>query len=121
MTSLRGLCGGRMLFLLAVCLALPACGGNKNLTKANFDKIKPGMTLTEVEAILGQGDSEDGTSLAEGSSVAGAAGIGGDLSSVTSRSSSTKWVKWGDDKKYIRIGFMGDRVQQGMIQQAGLQ
>jgi hypothetical protein len=57
--------------------------------------------------------------LAEGSSVAGAAGIGGDLSSV-SRPSGPLWLKWGDDKKWIKVGFQGDRVGKGMKQQQGL-
>lgn len=106
--------------ILLICLFLPACSGNKRVTKANFDKIKPGMTLADVEAIMGKGDGEGGTSLPEGSSVAGAAGIGGDLSSISRPASGPKWLKWGDDQKYIRVGFVGDRVGQGMIEQKGL-
>src|SRR5262245_9631181 len=110
MTYLCRMSVGRGVLLLLLCLALPACTGNKNVTKDNFAKIKPNMTLAEVEAILGQGESEGGVGLAEGSSVSGAAGIGGDLSSVSARpASGEKWLRWGDDKKYIRIGFVGDR------------
>jgi len=106
-----------MLFLL--CLAIPACTGNANLTKANVDKIKPGMTLTEVEAVLGKGDSESGLDLSEGSSAAGALGVT-TLSAAPSRSSSIKWMRWGDDSKFIRIGFQGDKVAKGKIEQKGL-
>jgi hypothetical protein len=115
-------CGraGLVLGVLLLCLALPACGGNKRITKANYDRIKEGMSLADVEAILGKGDGEGGTSLAEGSSVAGAAGIGGDLQSVARPASGTKWLKWGDDSKWIKVGFVGDRVGKGMIQQSGL-
>lgn len=117
MVSLR--CG-RIFGVLLLCLALPGCGGNKRINKANYDQIKEGMTLADVEAYLGKGDGEGGTSLAEGSSVAGAAGIGGDLQSVSRPASGTQWVKWGDDKKWIKIGFVGGRVGKGMIQQQGL-
>ena len=44
---------GRMLavVVLVLCLAVPACKkANKNVTKENLDKIKPGMTQVEVEA-----------------------------------------------------------------------
>jgi len=78
---------GRMAMLFLLCLAIPACTGNANLTKANVDKIKPGMTLTEVEAVLGKGDSESGLDLSEGSSAAGALGVT-TLSAAPSRSSS---------------------------------
>lgn len=120
MTSIRSLSAGRLLCVALVCLALPACGGSKRVTKANYDRIKPDMTLAEVEAILGKGDGEGGTSLAEGSSVSGAAGIGGDLQSVARPASGPKWLKWGDDSKWIKVGFVGDRVGKGMIQQQGL-
>jgi len=110
------------LILLAVCLSLPGCKKtNKNLTKANLDKIKVGMTPAEVEAILGRGeDDSEGLGLSEGSSVAGAAGIGGDLSSVSRQRSTIKWVKWGDDKKFIRIGFDNGKVVEGKIESKGL-
>ena len=79
------------------------------------------MTAGEVEAILGRGeDDPDGLGLSEGSSVAGAAGIGGDLSSVSRPRSTTKWVKWGDDKKFIRIGFDNGKVADGKIESKGL-
>jgi hypothetical protein len=31
---------------------------------------------------------------------------------------SAKWVKWGDDKRFILIGFIGDKVM--LKQQQGL-
>lgn len=108
-----------LIMLFVACFMASGCGGNKRVTKANFDQIKEGMSKSEVEAILGQGDSDAGVGLAEGSSVAGAAGIGGDLSSV-SRPSGPVRLKWGDDKKWIKVGFQGDRVGKGMIQQQGL-
>jgi hypothetical protein len=38
---------------LALSLSLVSCGGSK-LTQANFDKIQTGMTLAQVQAILGE-------------------------------------------------------------------
>ncbi len=109
----------RIALLLLVCLAIPACGGNANVNKANYDKIKPGMTLTEVEAVLGKGDSEGGLDLSEGSGAASAVGVT-TLSATPSRSSSIKWMRWGDDNKFIRIGFQGDKVAKGKIEHKGL-
>jgi hypothetical protein len=109
----------RVALLLSLCLAIPACGGNANVNKANYDKIKPGMALADVEAVLGKGDSEGGLDLSEGSGAAGAVGVT-TLSATSSRSSSIKWMRWGDDSKFIRIGFQGDKVVKGKIEQKGL-
>jgi len=105
--------------LLFLCLALSGCSGNAQVNRANYDKLKPGMTLAEVEAVLGKGDSEGGLDLSEGSGAAGALGVTG-MSAAPTRSSSIKWMRWGDDNKYIRIGFQGDRVAKGKIEQKGL-
>jgi hypothetical protein len=61
----------RFIIVLTVCLLLPACIKNK-VTKANFEKIKDGMTLADVEKILGKGTKEEG---GDGSNVAGQFGV----------------------------------------------
>jgi outer membrane protein assembly factor BamE (lipoprotein component of BamABCDE complex) len=38
---------------LVISLSLISCGGSK-LTQENFDKIQTGMTLAQVQAILGE-------------------------------------------------------------------
>jgi hypothetical protein len=68
-TPLRRL--GRAAVVLALCLVIPACGKNK-VTKANYDKITVGMTLQEVEGILGQGTKDEG---GDGSGVAAQFGV----------------------------------------------
>ena len=110
---------GQFMALAAACLLMAGCG-SKRVTKANFDKITDGMPRADVEMILGKGEEPAETDLATGSSVAGAAGIGGDLASVSRPASGVKIVKWGDDKKWIKIGFRGDRVEPGTKQQQGL-
>ena len=49
---------GQTALVLAVCLAAAACG-NQKINKANYDKIQPGMTLKEVEEILGGPGKKD--------------------------------------------------------------
>src|SRR5262249_28409446 len=96
-----------IVLLLVLCLG--GCTGSANVNRANYDKIQPGMTLAEVEVVLGKGDSEAGLDLSEGSGAAGAVGVT-TLSATSSRRSSIKWMRWGDDNKYIRLGFQGDKV-----------
>lgn len=47
----------RVALVVVVCLMIPACGNSK-LSKANLDKIQDGMSLTEVEDILGKGNKK---------------------------------------------------------------
>ena len=58
----------RLILTVSVFVLIAGCNKNPRLTKANFDKIQPGMTIAEVEAILGPGEQEGGDlSIAEGS------------------------------------------------------
>ena len=79
--------------ILLICLLLPACQSKVN--KANFDRVKEGMTLEEVEKVLGKGSKETG----DGSNVAGQFGVaipsaptsgGGDVYTWESTSSSIR-------------------------------
>jgi hypothetical protein len=78
------------LTLVAFCLLVAGCSGNK-VTKENADKIKTGMTKAEVEAILGTGKAQ-----------AGAAGVGANL----------EVVQWGDPPKVITVTFLDGKVKQ---------
>jgi hypothetical protein len=116
MTPLPKGCLGWKAVVLLLCLAFVGCG-NPKVTKANFDQIKPGMTMEQVKAILGPGDSENPLDLSEGSGAAGGIGLT-TMSPMSSSKPSTQWYRWGDDNKHIRIGFKGDKVvetkQQGL-------
>ena len=98
--------------LLLTLVALPGCQRAKQVNRANYDKITTGMTLAEVETLLGGKGEEnpEGLSLAEGSSVAGAAGIGGDLQSMTQRKSPITWYKWGNASRWIAVAFLDGKV-----------
>ena len=95
---------GRLSAMLVLCLFVAACA-DKRLTKANFDKIKDKMTLEQVQDILGRGDKETGgdggagVAAAVGLNLGGAKGAGG-----------ADMYKWGNDEKYIRIGFRNNGV-----------
>ena len=61
--------------LLAGALLLAGC--DKKLTQTNFDKIQPGMALSDVQKMLGKGEREDGP----GGVNIGATGISGNSGS----------------------------------------
>ncbi|WP_016955180.1 hypothetical protein [Catenovulum agarivorans] len=73
-----------MLKRLAILVALISiCSGCSKITADNYNKIKVGMELEEVEAIIGTAD--------ECSEVIG-----------------TKQCVWGDNKRNIKITFVAD-------------
>jgi len=82
-------------FLLTVllCVAMTGCGGNP-ITKDNYSKVKSGMTLAQVESILGKGTEQ-------GSSDASFGGISIDFKSMV----------WQDEDKIISISFSHNKVQ----------
>src|SRR5437870_5657194 len=95
----------RVALLLALCLLVPACKKSK-MTKTNFDKITTGMTLLEVENILGKGSKDES---GDGSNVAGqfgvdVQGVGG---STGSRNAET--YVWSSMNKSIKVTFVGGK------------
>jgi hypothetical protein len=101
---------GRWFLLLPLLVSVPACG-NKKISRENFDKIKvenpgkgDGMTLEEVETILGRGTKEnqtDGGGLATqvGVHIPGAKSIGGGDSYI-----------WESGDKLIRVYFRNGKA-----------
>lgn len=88
--------------LLGLCLFVPACAkADKRVSKANMAKIKPGMTIEEVDAILGPGEDNVGE---EG--MGGAAGgiVTGGLSSGPS-TPALRWRRYGNDYTHIQVCF----------------
>jgi hypothetical protein len=75
----------RLVVVLALCLLIPAC--KSKVTKANYDKIKDGMTLAEVEKVLGKGTKEEG----DGSGVAAQFGVALPQPAVVGAGETYKW------------------------------
>jgi hypothetical protein len=84
-----------------VLLVLPGCGGGNKVTKGNFDKVKTGMALAEVEEILGEGTEQ--------------AGVGGAMGGL---GASGKIVTWTEGEKTITVTFVNGKV--AMKAQKGL-
>ncbi len=83
------LCG---MLLAGLALAvLPGC--SSKVSKSNYDKINTGMTVAEVEGILGKGTEE--------------AGGGGAIGNLAG---SAKVMSWKDGDKTITITFVNDKV-----------
>ena len=87
--------GQRMIIGLALMgmmvLMLGGCGAK--VSKSNYDKIKDGMTVSEVESILGKGTEQ--------------AGVAGTLGKLTG---SGKIMVWKDGDKTITVTFKDDKV-----------
>jgi hypothetical protein len=92
----------RLALALGLCLLLPACVKSK-VTKANFDKISNGLTLEEVEKVLGKGEKETG----DGSNVAGQFGV-----AVTAppAAGGGETYKWESPKATITVTFRQGKV-----------
>jgi hypothetical protein len=90
-----------LVLLVVTCLLLPGC--KSKITKANFDKIQDGMTLEEVEGILGKGESQTG----DPSVMLGQAGVA--LPMQSGQSKDQVYV-WESGNKKITIVFRQDKV-----------
>ena len=85
----RAVAASCLAFLLVACVA----GCASKITQANYDKIETGMTVGEVEDLLGMGQIEESGSLA-----------------VPGFNLSAKVMVWRSDSKWIRIIFEDDKV-----------
>jgi hypothetical protein len=91
----------RIVLILLICLLLPACKSKVN--KANFDKVKEGMTLEEVQKILGKGEKETG----DGSNVAAQFGVA--IPSAPMSGGGDVYV-WESNTSTIRLTFRGGKL-----------
>ena len=82
---------------LAACLAatmLTGCAGK--ITKSNYEKVRTGMTVAQVEDILGKGSEQ--------------AGIGGALGTLAGSVKIVCWTEGENGSKKITITFVNDKV-----------
>jgi hypothetical protein len=89
-------------FLFGLGLLLPGCGPSK-LTKENFDKIKPGMTVQQVEEVLGSGSPQGG----DGANVAAQFGV--DVGASAPPPSTVDYL-WEKGPKSVTVTFKGGKV-----------
>ncbi|TWU06521.1 hypothetical protein [Stieleria varia] len=83
----------KSLLLLSCLLLFAGCGGNP-ITKDNYTEVKTGMTLDEVESILGPGTEQ-------ASSDASFGGIAIDMKNMV----------WQNEDKIISITFSHGKVK----------
>ena len=85
----------------AVFLVTTTPGCDSGLDDETFDKISTGMTVDQVEGILGAGERED----VGGVSISGAGVAGGSPSQST-----TKTFSWKSGGKQIVVEFKDEKV-----------
>lgn len=101
----------RALLVALPLLFLTGCGGGVN--QDQFQRLKIGMTLQEVQAVLGKdgkdiSSDEVATLIREALTPPGAAGKGPKVELPDL--SGARGVRWGDDKKSVTVVFIGDRA-----------
>jgi len=95
--------------VLCLTLVVPAavmlagCGDAGPVSKDNYDKVFHGMTLDEVEALLGRGRQEVDFAMAPGGRTMMIEGVG-------AVEVGAKVYSWRDDGKVIRVVFERGRV-----------
>jgi hypothetical protein len=98
--------------LAALTLLVAGCG--KGISKGNYEKIKPGMSLQDVEKLLGKGEEVAAIDVAKLPGMD--AFKAPDPNAPTMPGvppidfSKSKFVKWGDDQKFIVVMCQGDQV-----------
>ena len=96
--SLRHIALG--LLLVGFVLSVAGCGGKgKVVNKSNYDKVKIGMTVAKVEAILGKGQQK----------VEQTGGMPG-MPGMPKMAISAKIMVWTEGGKAITVTFMNDKV-----------
>jgi hypothetical protein len=93
---------------LWLCL-LMGCGGVGGatagvVTKGNYDKVQTGMSIKEVEAILGSGKALRGADEVELSNFE-------DMKKfMRPELAKGKYTKWGGESRFILVVFVDDKV-----------
>lgn len=95
--------------VIALCICMPACQkADKRINKGNYDKIQSGMTLAQVEEMLG-GPGEANPEVDDVAQVSGgAAAAGVTTMDLGATKSPITWYKWGTSKVYILVAFKRD-------------
>ena len=93
-------------FFLLSAVFLVGCGSS--ISMSNYDKIESGMTIEEVESILGKGEEQASSSINIPSKSISIPG-GGNIS-TSGMSTSANAMVWKDGTKVISIMFSDGKV-----------
>ena len=96
--------------LALLLLTLTGCGSK--ISKSNYDKIKDGMTLAEVEETLGKGSEQASSNTGGPVEVPGmsAGGVSVPGQTVNMPKMSGKAMVWQEGGKVISITFINDKA-----------
>ena len=89
--------------MLPATLAVPGCG-NSAVTKESFDKIQMGMSMHDVEKLLGGSGTED--------SAPPGFGVSGGAVATTKDAPTDKMFVWKSDEVTIVVTFKDGKVVQ---------
>jgi hypothetical protein len=92
-----------MSMLLMLCMLLSGCGKSK-VTRTNYDSIQIGMTLEQVQEILGSGKKVEG----DGAGVAAQYGV--DVGIAAPRAKGPDEYVWESGEKKISVFFTSGKV-----------
>jgi hypothetical protein len=95
-------------FQIGACLCLIAIGCGPGAGLSNYEKVKNGMTESEVDALLGKGELQSGFSI-DVPSKSISIPIGGDITTPAFKSSA-RLKKWNSGTKVVKIGFQDGKV-----------
>jgi hypothetical protein len=94
---------GSIVLLGAICFLTAGCG-NKKVNKENFAQIKEGMTLEDVQDLLGKGGQPQG----DGSMVAAQVGV--DVGGGAGPRNPVVDYVWESGERKITVGIRNDKV-----------
>lgn len=108
--------GNLVRFAALVGMAVVVAGCGSRMSMSNYEKVKDGMSETEVVSILGKGEEAASSAInvpGQSIDIPGAGNV-----SVAGISASSKVLKWQDGMKVITVQFMNGKVMSKA--QAGL-
>jgi hypothetical protein len=94
--------------LLLVALSLLIAGCGRSVSKGQFDRIRLGMSVADVEDILGKGNIVESGEVDK--LVKSSAPADGAAAKAPMDTSEMRGVKWGDDKKSITVIYKNEKV-----------
>jgi len=95
-------------FSVVVILVLFTSGCGSKLNTSNYERVRTGMTLAEVEAILGKGSEDAESQVSVPSQSISIPGVGS--ASIAGMSTSAKVVSWKDGNRVIAVTLMDGKV-----------